>query len=53
MSPGLARYLAFSGKASSTFGVSPCDEAIALIVSSTFTVTVTIGGRRIAFARVR
>jgi len=52
MSPGLARYLAFSGNARSALSVSPCDAAIALRVSPTFTVTVTIGGRRSALARL-
>ena len=51
MSPGLARYFAFSGKASSALSVSLCAEAIAERLSPAFTVTVTIGGRRIAFAR--
>ena len=52
MSPGLARYFAFSGKARSALSVSPCAAAIAVRLSPAFTVTVTIGGRRIAFARV-
>jgi hypothetical protein len=50
MSPGLARYLAFSGKASWVLRVSLWAAAIRLRVSPDFTVTVTIGGRRIAFA---
>src|SRR5450759_3300482 len=51
MSPGLARYLAFSGYASRALSVSPCAVAMALRLSPDFTVTVTTGGRRIAFAR--
>jgi len=46
----LARYLAFSGKARSALSVSLCASAISLSVSPAFTFTVTIGGRRIAFA---
>lgn len=51
MSPGLARYFAFSGNARRAARVSLWAAAISLSVSPAFTVTVTIGGRRIAFAR--
>src|SRR3990172_7200160 len=52
MSPGLARYLAFSGKVRRAVSVSPCAAAIAERLSPDFTATVTIGGRRIALARL-
>src|SRR3989304_593386 len=51
MSPGLARYFAFSGKASRAARVSLWAAAISLRVSPAFTATVAIGRRRIAFAR--
>ena len=43
--------MAFSGKARSAARVSRCAAAISLNVSPALTATVTIGGRRIAFAR--